>query len=306
MNNNMSMFNVSSSNPNMMPINQMKAMMANNNPQQFPQMNMPSNFQNNSMPNNNMNNMNDMNNMNNVNNMNNNRQLNLNALTNPLVITGPTQGTSIASIKGVDPRQSQSHSQSHSQSQLDNRRDNRQYHPNNKQINYSQENPQMNNRSRQHNTQHPVAHDNMSHDSYASSGSVNSADVKNNEEIGKIKHLFEDINKHLDDFGPSKSQFSDESIDENSDSDIEASESSDKPTKTKQKETSSDIILISFKECVMIIILYILMSQDFIKKSVVSAIPQALDTSGNITYIGQITFGSMIAFCFIFFRKILL
>lgn len=294
MNNNMGMFNVSSSNPNMMSISQMKAMMNNNNMQhtQNPQF----------MGNMNGNNMGNMNGNNNMGNMNGGgRQLNLDALNKPLIITGPTQGTSIASIKGIKPQQNN---------------DNMQY-PTNKQIKYPQQNPQMTatNPSSQQGDyrQQPTAYDNVSHGSYKSMGSMDSREDqnnygdRNNEEINKIRHLVKDINKHLDDYGPSKSQFSDETIDENSDSDKEDSATeTEYVKKSYKKKTSSDIIGQSIKECVLLMVIYVLVSQDFIKKSVVTMIPHVLDEANNTTYIGHVTYGTMLAILFVFFKKILL
>lgn len=278
--NNMNMFNVSSANPNMIPLSQMNSTMNKN--QQFIQT--PQFIGNNA-----------------------NRKLNLDALSKPLIITGPTKGTSIANLKNINEN-----NQTHNQ--INNQTNNHNQQKNGKQIYLSQQNPlsQQNHQviQQSQNSQNNNKHyDNFSNYSYDSNNNYNKNnnqynDNEDKEEINKIKYLVKDINKHLDDYGPSKSHFSDDSIE---DSDIEIT---DEYNYYNEQSHDNKYNMSSFnnsiKECIIILLLYVLLSQNFIKKLIITSFPQITDEQNNLNYIGHITYGTILALFFATFKNIFL
>lgn len=289
MNNNLGVFNLSSSNPAMLSpaqMTQMKSNMTNN-------MNINRGFNVGQQPGTQIPSINvgippangippSMNNgMGNI---------NLAMLQQPVQITGPTQGTSIASLKGVQPKQNNIN--------------------NSRQVVLSQQNPHIRQHPRSNFNNNPDLSDDMSQGSYASN-----AQSYNNDEVNKIKHLVNGLNKSLEhyksleDYAPSKSNFSDDSdVDNDDNSENSDSETSEPDKKQKpnndEKETYHQMILNSIKECTLIIIIYILLSQEFFKKGIHNFIPQT-EISGETTFIGTIVYGSILATVYVFFRRIL-
>jgi hypothetical protein len=117
------------------------------------------------------------------------------------------------------------------------------------------------------------------------------------EEHNKIKNLVTKINNSLDDFKPSKSQNTDDSEDE----------STEKDEDTKENDKSSYYIPDMLKEPVLIIIIYVILSQGFVRKSIGNYISYINPTQdGYVSLMGYVIYGSILALLFMFFKKILI
>lgn len=114
-----------------------------------------------------------------------------------------------------------------------------------------------------------------------------------NRKLKKIDHLVSDINKSLDDYSPSKSIISDETEEEDNISHKKSSYGSYIPT--------------CLKEPILLIIIYVIMSQEFIHKMLCNYISYVnVQDDGRVPLIGIIIYGSILALIFMIFKKILI
>jgi len=116
-----------------------------------------------------------------------------------------------------------------------------------------------------------------------------------------IKHLVKDLNKSLDGYGPSKktSTMTDES---ENDTDEE-----DNPKIKKKNQSYGSYIPTLLKEPLLLLIIYIIMSQSFVKKAITTYIPQLENNlDGSKTFLGVVMYGTILAVLFSLFKKILL
>lgn len=118
-------------------------------------------------------------------------------------------------------------------------------------------------------------------------------DYERDYEKDRIKHLVKDINRSLDDYAPSKSH---------------ATEDSEDFSEEKVQNTSSENCIISFaKETSLLVAIYVILSQQFVIKTIgeyMSYINPRED--GSISIAGYISYGTLLALLFIFFRKVLI
>ena len=134
--------------------------------------------------------------------------------------------------------------------------------------------------------------------------------AKNNETHGNhnnvnkdnftIDHLVADINNSIDAFSPSD----DKSRDSESSNDTVMSKKNKKKQKNKTK--SSDKMYDYVKEPIIIIILYIVLSQDMIKNAIATYIPQInpSEETGNVTLLGVVIYGTILATLYMIIKYI--
>jgi hypothetical protein len=116
-----------------------------------------------------------------------------------------------------------------------------------------------------------------------------------------IKHLVKDLNKSLDGYGPSKksSRLTDDS---ENDTDEE-----DNPKIKKKNQSYGSYIPTLLKEPLLLLIIYIIMSQSFVKKAITTYVPQLENNlDGSKTFLGIVMYGAILAVLFTLFKKILL
>jgi hypothetical protein len=114
----------------------------------------------------------------------------------------------------------------------------------------------------------------------------------NNEERKKIKVLVKDINKSLDSYSPSRSNLSD---------------SEDESVSDDGDVKKENINLVRLKESIILICIYIFISQHFINRTIgkyISYINPRED--GSVSIVGYLIYGVFISMLFMFFRKVLL
>lgn len=117
------------------------------------------------------------------------------------------------------------------------------------------------------------------------------------EEHNKIRHLVKNINQSLDDYAPSKSQNTEDSEDDSTEKEDDSTE------KNKSNYYVPDIL----KEPLLIVVIYVILSQGFVKKSIGNYISYINPTQeGYVSLIGYIIYGSILALLFMFFKKILI
>jgi hypothetical protein len=118
----------------------------------------------------------------------------------------------------------------------------------------------------------------------------------NREEQNKIHHLVKNINQSLDDYAPSKSQNTEDSDDD----------STEKEEYTNSKIKSSDSYVPEIlKEPLLLIIIYVVMSQGFVRKGIGSYISYINPSQdGYVSLIGYVIYGTILALLFMFFKKI--
>ena len=118
-----------------------------------------------------------------------------------------------------------------------------------------------------------------------------------------IRHLVKDINRSLDDYVPSKKLLNTEENEEETESD-KSREKKDKDDDIEKILNPSFALL---KECLLLLIIYIILSQSFVKKSVGKYISYINSNSdGSHSIIGIIIYGTILTLLFILFRKIFL
>lgn len=105
-----------------------------------------------------------------------------------------------------------------------------------------------------------------------------------------IDNLVADINNSIDDFSPSDEK--------NGDSEMSFdSVQSKKNKKKKNKKKISDEMYDYIKEPLIIIILYVVLSQDMIKNAIALYVPQInpSEESGTVSLLGVVIYGSLLA-----------
>jgi ABC-type multidrug transport system fused ATPase/permease subunit len=142
------------------------------------------------------------------------------------------------------------------------------------------------------------------HESIESFTSINSL---NDEQFNKIKKLANNLNKSLEhyksleEFAPSKSNFSDSETDNETEIDLELDTKINKNKNNNDKPLSETIIKI-LKEYIFLTLFYVLLSQEFIKIGINNYIPQLSDYK----LIETIVYGLILSTLYIFFNKIFL
>jgi len=112
-----------------------------------------------------------------------------------------------------------------------------------------------------------------------------------------IKKLVKNINHDLEEFEPSKTN-SEEDDETNHDTDTE--KELDNHTK---KETSSTYIPNFVKEGILIIIIYVVLSQEYVRNAIGKFITYINpDETGKVQLIGYISYGTILAFVYLFFK----
>lgn len=119
-----------------------------------------------------------------------------------------------------------------------------------------------------------------------------------NSDKDEIRKLARNINKSLDDFEPSKAHTDDEDIVEKYND-----EKDDEKNDTNDKNNEDYSILSIGKEMILIIIIYVILSQGFVRRSIANYVPQLNpNTDGVIPFTGYVIYGSLLAILFVFFR----
>ncbi len=119
-------------------------------------------------------------------------------------------------------------------------------------------------------------------------------DVRDNQ---NIKNLVQDINKDLDDFVPSRTR----DTEDNDTTDGEQEEP------IKSKKSYKDYIPNIIKEPILLLTIYLLLSQDFIKRAVANHITYLNPASdGSVSFIGVFIYGIILVVLHTFFKKLLL
>lgn len=112
-----------------------------------------------------------------------------------------------------------------------------------------------------------------------------------------IRHLVKDLNRSLDGYGPSKKSMSL----------TEESDTEDEPLVKKKSSSFGSYIPMILKEPMLLLVIYIVMSQSFVKKAISTYIPQLENNlDGNKTFLGIVMYGTILALLFVLFKKILL
>ena len=124
-------------------------------------------------------------------------------------------------------------------------------------------------------------------------------------ELNNIKFLVKDINKGLVDYEPSKVMLSDSSDDDTEKDNIKESIRENKKNQEK-KNTTNNTLANYFKETILILFLYILLSQSFIKKGLAKMISHdiLINQSGDYTYFGLTLNGIILSTMILFFKNI--
>ena len=107
--------------------------------------------------------------------------------------------------------------------------------------------------------------------------------------------------KSLEEFAPSKSNFSDSETDNETEIDLELDTKINKNKNNNDKPLSETIIKI-LKEYIFLTLFYVLLSQEFIKIGINNYIPQLSDYK----LIETIVYGLILSTLYIFFNKIFL
>lgn len=126
------------------------------------------------------------------------------------------------------------------------------------------------------------------------------------QERDKIKHLVKDINKSLDDYGPSKMRNSDESYDV---TDNDNDNNNDNENESENREMFDDkyekIFPDYLTELLLIVIIYVILSQNFVRKIIGNYISYINpEKNGTVPLIGYIIYGTIIAVMFELLKKI--
>ncbi len=118
----------------------------------------------------------------------------------------------------------------------------------------------------------------------------------NLEEQNKIHHLVRNINQSLDDYAPSKSQNTEDSEDDSTEKEN---------NNNKKNDNSGSYVPEILKEPLLIIIIYVILSQGFVRKGIGSYISYINPTQdGSVALIGYVIYGTILALLFMFFKKI--
>lgn len=142
-------------------------------------------------------------------------------------------------------------------------------------------------------------------------------DIMNNNQRD-IKNLVEDIHKDLDNkhdeniIIKNNINRDQERDTDNLDSDVSTENRySDVSTESKKQKSKATILKIQIpeliKEPILLLIIYLIMSQDFVKNNVAKYVSQIQpDNEGNIGFYGVFIYGIILVVTYSFFKRILL
>lgn len=127
-------------------------------------------------------------------------------------------------------------------------------------------------------------------------------DTELEEQRDKIRHLVKNINHGLDGYAPSKSTAT-----EDTDSEKDSMEKEEPPKKQNivTQNTESSGVLNMIKEVALLVFIYVILSQNFVRKTVggyVSYINPRDD--GSVSIIGYLIYGLILALIFVFLKNI--
>lgn len=124
-------------------------------------------------------------------------------------------------------------------------------------------------------------------------GQNNESAIKNAKRNSKIQNLVNSINKKLDDYEPSKP------TQQNTDSDEDFIE------KNIKKDYESQIVKRYFKEPLLIVVIYLILSQEFVRNNIGKYITYINpDENGNVSNIGFCIYGLILAVLVVFFKVV--
>lgn len=112
---------------------------------------------------------------------------------------------------------------------------------------------------------------------------------------GNIKDLVNDINKDLDRFIPSRSR------------DTDDDDSDDTEKYIQPRKSIRQYIPVFAKEMMLILVLYVLLSQGFVKKAITKHITYLQpNQDGGVSMFGIVIYGTILSILYIIFKKILI
>lgn len=120
-----------------------------------------------------------------------------------------------------------------------------------------------------------------------------------------IRHLASDINKSLENYSPSNQS---EPLSEDMDDDEEENEQDEDYDEDSNKSSGVlDFVPSKLREPLLIIILYVILSQNFTKKIIGKYITYASPKpNGNMTFVGTLIYGVILAVLYVLLSKLLL
>lgn len=115
-----------------------------------------------------------------------------------------------------------------------------------------------------------------------------------------IKHLVRDINRSLDDYSPSKTANNTEEYENDIDSD--GAEHEEQNESKNNEYISSEMI----KEALLLFIIYIILSQSFVKKTIGKYVPYITNGNDSTKIFGVLIYGALLTILFIACKKVFL
>jgi hypothetical protein len=123
-----------------------------------------------------------------------------------------------------------------------------------------------------------------------------------NNHNNEIRNLARNVNKSLDSFEPSKVH-TDEDVETDGIEENDKKKLSEKDKNEDEYKDENYSILTIGKEMALLIIIYVILSQGFVRKTIAGYVPQINATSdGTVPIVGYFIYGSILAILFIFFR----
>lgn len=131
----------------------------------------------------------------------------------------------------------------------------------------------------------------------------NDNDTELEEQHNKIRHLVKNINHGLDEYAPSKSHVTE---DDDTYEDTEKLYEKKHITQSQQIMESNDMLNMA-KEVVLLVLIYIILSQNFVRQTIGAYICYINPKEdGSVSIIGYLIYGLLLAVTFVFFKKNLL
>jgi hypothetical protein len=190
-----------------------------------------------------------------------------------LASTGPHGGTSITSLKKGPPQQTQI--------------------PHAVPMQYKQQSMPQIPQQIQH-----VIQDNSSRDEDSYCGTTNSRIYGNKTKNEKsIRHLVNDLNSSLNKGG-------DASIKNNTTNDTETSSSDDSDSDNNEGQSVFSSIFGFVKEALLLVVIYAILSQAFVRRTIGTYIPQIIPVGDQpVTIVGHLIYGSILAIIFCVIKR---
>ena len=241
----------------------------------------------------------------------------------PFVLNGPKSGTSILALKNMAKNKQHQSNQSNQSNQYNPINQPNQFNQSNQPNQLNQPNqPNQLNQPNQPNQPNQINqinqlnnHNSLQHQKKYSDNILNDDHIEiyndlsslidsDDSELNNIKYLVKDINKGLVDYEPSKIILSDSSEEDIENKINELNELNETKINGTKKNIKQSNIFGYFKEVCLILFLYLLISQPFIKKGITSIIsPNILiNKSESYTFVGQCILGLILSITFIFFK----